>query len=139
MLTTSDFGSSRTGLGRVQPTLAIWEQLGFTRCVNGYWWKELTSIDSPIEVVLIVWPPGSSSRAHEHGLSWNLTSLLPLGRQPQLQAIYHRCHNDRLKLERSAVLQVGGFHVVLPYQIHEVINNSEETVVSLHCYFPRRA
>jgi hypothetical protein len=46
---------------------------------------------------------------------------------------------DRLKLERSEVLQVGGFQMVLPYQIHEVINNSAETVVSLHGYFPRRA
>jgi predicted metal-dependent enzyme (double-stranded beta helix superfamily) len=138
MVITSDRASARTGFVRVQPTLAIWEQWGFTRAANGYWWKELTSSDSPVEVVLMIWPPGSSSRAHEHGLSWNLTALIPWGRQPQLQAIYHRCHDDRLKLAQSEVLQVGGFHVVLPYQIHEVINNSEETVVSLRGYFPRR-
>jgi predicted metal-dependent enzyme (double-stranded beta helix superfamily) len=114
------------------------KSLGVTRHPNGYWWQELSDPTSPIEVVLIIWPPGSRSLAHEHGLCWNITALLPLGKEPCLEANYHRFWGDKLLLERSQVLTVSGVHLVLPYQIHEIINNSLETVASLHCYFPRR-
>jgi predicted metal-dependent enzyme (double-stranded beta helix superfamily) len=112
--------------------------MGFVSHPLGYYWKELTPIDSPVEVVLIVWSPGSKSLPHDHGRSWNVSWVVPLSDRTSLNGIFYRCWGDLLRSQETEILTGGGLHVVKPHEIHEIVNDSDEIAVSLHCYFPRR-
>ncbi len=123
-----------------------WESLGFNHHDNGYIYKELTSINSPFELMLIIWPPGTCSKAHDHGISHNLTWLLPIGNQPTLRTTLFKVSQDQLQTVKQSYLgknqttAIAGkqFHYVAPHQIHEIANESLNTAVTLHLYYPRR-
>jgi predicted metal-dependent enzyme (double-stranded beta helix superfamily) len=116
----------------------LMKTFGFTCHRLGYWFKDLTPIDSLVEVVLIVWTPGSKSLPHDHGRSWNVSLVAPLNDRTSLKGIFYRCWGDLLRSQGTEILTGGGLHFVKPYQIHEIVNDSDEIAVSLHCYFPRR-
>jgi hypothetical protein len=116
----------------------LMKTFGFTFHLLGYWFKDLTPIDFPVEIVLIVWPPGSGSLAHDHGFSVNASWIVPLDDRTSLKAIFHRCWGDLLRSQSAETLTGGGFHFVMPYQIHEIVNDTDEIAASVHCYFPRR-
>jgi predicted metal-dependent enzyme (double-stranded beta helix superfamily) len=122
----------------IVPPSNDWESLGFAHHDNGYIHKEITPSNFPFELVLIVWPPGTCSKAHGHGSSRNLTWLLPLGNQATLRTTLFKVSQDQLQAERISEIAGNQFHYVAPHQIHEVANESLNTAVTLHLYFPRR-
>jgi predicted metal-dependent enzyme (double-stranded beta helix superfamily) len=122
----------------IVPPSNDWASLGFIRHPNGYLFKELTPSNFPWEIILFVWPPGTRSKAHGHGSAWNLTWLLPLGNQATLHTTLFKVYQDQLQVDRISEIAGNQFHYVAPHQIHEVANESQNTAVTLHLYFPRR-
>jgi predicted metal-dependent enzyme (double-stranded beta helix superfamily) len=122
----------------IVPPSNDWESLGFIRHPNGYLYQELTPRNVPWEILLFIWPPDTCSEPHGHGASWNLTWLLPLGNQATLRTTYFRVHQGKPQADKSGTIAGNQFHYVAPHQVHEVANESLNTAVALHCYFPRR-
>jgi predicted metal-dependent enzyme (double-stranded beta helix superfamily) len=108
--------------------------LGLKVHASGYGYLRLTPKQAPILLILIIWPPGITSHAHDHGLAWNLTWLLPIGDEAQLQANLYSVDQGKLEVDRTAVVNKGQFHIVPPYQVHEIANTSQNIAVSLHLY-----
>jgi hypothetical protein len=119
----------------ITPTVHPFASLGLTLHDNGYLYKKLTWWK--IEFVLIVWPPGTRSKAHQHGASRNLTWLIPLG-EATLRTTFFKVMQDRLLSDRTETIGGNQFHYVAAHQIHEVANESPYTAVTLHAYFPCR-
>jgi predicted metal-dependent enzyme (double-stranded beta helix superfamily) len=108
--------------------------LGLKVHISGYGHLRLTPKHAPILLVLIVWPPGITSFAHDHGSSWNLTWLLPIGDEAQLRANLYSVDQGKLEVDRTVVVNKGQFHIVRPHQVHEIANTSQNIAVSLHLY-----
>jgi hypothetical protein len=101
---------------------------------NHYYYSQICW-GSAVELVLIIWPPGSGSGCHDHQSSFNLLHCL-LG---QLNIYNFVCCQNQLHLAQHQILSIGTTAKTFPYQIHEVVNPSPvDWAASLHIYFPVR-
>lgn len=119
----------------------LFKQLGFVRNhLGGYYWKALTSKSFPLEILFFVWPPGSCSKPHDHGRSFNFSILLSSSQKSGLVVKYYSCRYGNLKVSRSARLSSwGAIHLVAPFEVHEILNdNLDNFVFTAHFYLPRR-
>ncbi len=118
----------------------FYQNLGFNKHDNGYYWQELTPKYLPFEIVLIGWMPGEiGSLAHDHLTSLAIATILPIGGENlELEGIYHRVSKHQLIEHEKQLIKPGEIHFVMPYQIHEIVNKCPHTVFAIHVYFPRR-
>jgi predicted metal-dependent enzyme (double-stranded beta helix superfamily) len=106
--------------------------LGLKISEEGYFFRRLSPKIIPILLVLIFWMPQVKADPHDHDLSWDW--LLPISDEAQLRANLYSVDQGKLEVDRTAVVNKGQFHIVLPYQVHEIANTSQNIAVSLHLY-----
>jgi hypothetical protein len=101
---------------------------------KGYFYSEL-SIGDLAEFILVIWPPCSHSQEHDH--QGHLNFLIPI--LGQLEVYHYQCCSGRLNIVNSRQIYFGHNSITWPFQIHEVVNSSENNwATSLHIYLPKR-
>ncbi|PSB02099.1 hypothetical protein [Merismopedia glauca] len=112
--------------------------LGFLKTKQGYFYQDLSANNPLFEMVLIIWPGGTGSQAHDHGNCLSLSTIIPFGQTPNLTAKLHKIFQGQFFPDGEKTLKPGEFDVVLPFQVHEIDNPNQEAVMTLHVYIPRR-
>jgi predicted metal-dependent enzyme (double-stranded beta helix superfamily) len=87
-----------------------------------------------LEVVAILWQPGTTSEIHDHRQAENLVIGL-VGEVTVLR--YHYSRNQRF-VEWQEILSCGGLSHTPAWSSHEIINHTSEWAATLHFYYPRR-
>lgn len=81
-----------------------------------------------LEVLLVCWLPGQSAEIHDHGNSDAITLIL------EGQMAHTTYYPDGTKV--SGILQAGDIEHIPVGVKHEVINNSNQKLITLHIYSP---